>query len=102
MDSGENPMILNGTFGIDDHTTVRRVKTTIEEGSSVGKIVPNWIKNQPWNLNPMPSLEWHDFLHNIDPISRTILVAPGWAQGAGIGTGIAALGDTGGTGCGCK
>ncbi len=72
----------------------------IEQGSKIGKMVPNSIKNQPWNLNPMVSNAWHDFLHNLDPITRTILGAPGWAQGAAAGAGVAAAGSKGK--CGCK
>jgi len=71
----------------------------IEQGSKIGKMVPNSIKNQPWNLNPMVSNAWHDFLHNLDPITRTILGAPGWAQGAGAGAGVAAAGSGGKCGC---
>jgi hypothetical protein len=64
----------------------------IEQRSTLGKMVPDWIKNQPWNLNPMPTKAFHRFLHARDPVTRTILGAPGWAKGAGIGGGIAGLG----------
>ena len=67
----------------------------IEQRSTIGKMVPNWIKNQPWNLNPMSSNAFHDFLHNLDPLTRTLLDAPGWAQGA---AGGAASGEA----CGCR
>jgi RHS repeat-associated protein len=73
----------------------------IERNSAFGKAVPDWIKNQPWNLNPMPSNAWHSFLHAIDPVSRTLLGAPGWAQGTAVGTGVAIAG-AGGPGCGCN
>lgn len=71
----------------------------IEQRSTVGRMVPNWIKNQPWNLNPMPSKEWHNFLHARNPVLRTIVGAPGWAQGVGVGGGISGLG---GGQCGCQ
>ncbi|MFZ2725171.1 MAG: RHS repeat-associated core domain-containing protein [Methylococcaceae bacterium] len=74
----------------------------IEQRSTIGKMIPDQIKNQPWNLNPMPSLEWHDFLHNIDPVSRTVLGAPGWAQGSLIGSGVAIFGGNGENDCGCN
>jgi RHS repeat-associated protein len=35
----------------------------IEQNSSFGKKVPNWLKNQPWNLNPMSSQSMHISVH---------------------------------------
>jgi RHS repeat-associated protein len=69
----------------------------IPQGSWAGKNFPN-IVNQPWNLTPMPSRAWHEALHKMDPISRTVLGAPGYAQGIGMGLGVAAGGGSGG-GC---
>jgi RHS repeat-associated protein len=74
----------------------------IDQGSAIGKMVPNAIKNQPWNLNPMPSKAWHDTLHELDPITRTLLGAPGLAQGTGVGAGVAAAGSQLGGNCGCQ
>jgi hypothetical protein len=54
-------------------------------------LVPEFIKNQPWNLRPM-SAAAHQRLHKLDPVTRTILGAPSYAQGIAAGTGIALAG----------
>jgi len=54
----------------------------IERNSAIGKRVPESIKNHPWNLNPV-SESFHIQLHKLDPISRTVIGAPGWAKSAG-------------------
>ena len=73
----------------------------IERNSKWGKKVPNWIKNHPWNLNPVDELA-HDALHAMGPIQRTIVGAPSWAQAAGASAGGGGIMEalTGG-GCGC-
>jgi hypothetical protein len=73
----------------------------IEQGSAIGKLIPNRIKNQPWNLNPMPSKAWHHFLHDLDPLTRKLLGAPGWAKGVGMGVGVSMVGASGDS-CGCQ
>lgn len=59
----------------------------IERNSVIGKKIPDYIKNQPWNLNPMKSKAFHQRLHQeMGPVMRTIRGAPPWAQGTMIGT----------------
>lgn len=59
----------------------------IERNSTFGKRIPEYIKNQPWNLNPMPSAKYHAELHHaMGPIKRTIVGSPSWARGVGLGT----------------
>ncbi|WP_347557573.1 RHS repeat-associated core domain-containing protein [Robbsia sp. KACC 23696] len=74
----------------------------IEQNSAIGKVVPDRIKNQPWNLNPMRSALSHSKLHRLDPVTRTLIGAPGWAQGAAIGGGISTKGAAFGENCGCR
>jgi hypothetical protein len=31
-----------------------------ERNQGIGKYLPDWLKNQPWNLKPMPSAQIHD------------------------------------------
>ncbi|MBP1152676.1 RHS repeat-associated core domain-containing protein, partial [Methylocaldum sp. RMAD-M] len=61
----------------------------IERNSTIGKMIPDVIKNQPWNLTPMPSRQFHEFLHRLDPITRTIVGAPGYVQGTAAGIAVA-------------
>lgn len=53
----------------------------IERNSRLGRWVPDWIKNHPWNLNPVDKA-LHQDLHMMDPFSRTGLGAPPWARRA--------------------
>lgn len=74
----------------------------IERNSKFGKPVWDWLKNHPWNLNPVSKAR-HIDLHQMDPISRTIFGAPSWAQAAGsslAGGGVAEAVD--GDECGCN
>ncbi|MCO6399594.1 MAG: hypothetical protein J5I99_00005 [Verrucomicrobia bacterium] len=46
-----------------------------------GKNVPDAIKNQPWNLMPMESLELHDALHGageLGEFGRFMYGSPDW------------------------
>ena len=52
-----------------------------------GRRVPDWVKNQPWNLRPFaPQSPWHDAIHGGGPYrafkwpARIVLGVPGWAQ----------------------
>jgi RHS repeat-associated protein len=70
----------------------------IERNGTIGKLLPDSIKNQPWNLRPM-SEAGHQFIHNrLDPVTRKIVGAPSYAQGAAAGIGVAVAGG-GGSGC---
>jgi RHS repeat-associated protein len=37
-----------------------------------GESVPNWLKNQPWNVMAMPDAAFHDALHGIGPLGWTL------------------------------
>ncbi len=63
----------------------------IERNSRIGKLIPESIKNQPWNLNPMPTPAAHTAIHQMNPVARTIMGAPDWAKGA-MGAGAVAAG----------
>ncbi len=58
-----------------------------------GKNVPDWIKNQPWNIKPMPSAEVHGRLTNsykgkpqFNAVERYMYGTPTWSK---VGTGAA-------------
>lgn len=74
----------------------------IERNSKIGKMVPDSIKNHPWNLNPV-SRPQHAALHEMGPGARTILGAPEWAKAAGASAGVGMSADlatpSGGGGC---
>lgn len=81
----------------------------IEQNSAIGKKVPNVIKNQPWNLNPIPK-ETHNLIHGNAPrgeqygiLMRWWQGTPGWAKGVemGLGTAVLAPGDQGDN-CECQ
>jgi RHS repeat-associated protein len=81
----------------------------IEQNSMVGKLVPDAIKNQPWNLNPIKKVA-HDLIHGNAPggvqygsFMRWLEGTPGWAKGVelGISGAMLAPGDTGGN-CECQ
>jgi hypothetical protein len=60
-----------------------------------GKNVPDWIKNQPWNIKPMPDAKTHWRLEHrvgdlprFNPAERLWYGTPAWAKvGAGAGVG---------------
>lgn len=59
-----------------------------------GKNVPDWIKNQPWNIKPMPSPEVHLRIHGAsggkpryNPAQRYWYGTPAWSK---VATGSAA------------
>lgn len=65
-----------------------------------GKGVPNVIKNNPLNLNPMPK-QAHQLTHNnlpsqglkkYGPLQRYGAATPGWAKGGTVGAGAHATG----------
>ncbi len=56
-----------------------------------GKVVPDWIKNQPWNIKPMPSAEVHGLIHGPYKKQPRFNLAqqlwhgtPRWAKAAGL------------------
>ena len=57
----------------------------IEQNSWIGKKVPESIKNQPWNLNPMPGQAFHISVHGkgknaFGPFDRWWHGTPAWAK----------------------
>jgi hypothetical protein len=75
----------------------------IERNGPIGKYVPDVIKNQPWNLNPMPDQAFHTRVHGkgpdpFGPLGRWWNGTPDWAKNAeanAVGRGAnAARGDT--------
>ena len=68
-----------------------------EQGSDIGRAMPTWFVNQPWNLMPL-SPQAHRGLHLMRPFDPRLAMygMPGWAQAwtvAGAGRGVAALED---------
>lgn len=58
-----------------------------------GKQVPDWIKNQPWNIKGMPSPEAHLRIHQsvggkprFNPAQRYWYGTPAWAKAAKVST----------------
>jgi RHS repeat-associated protein len=63
----------------------------IKQESSIGNRVPNWIKHQPWNLMPMPSQTFHNYVHSCEKqyLSQIELVwygTPDWYKSGLIST----------------
>jgi RHS repeat-associated protein len=54
----------------------------IEQNSTIGKRVPEAIKNQPWNLMPMASKELHDSLRAVGTsmLERVWKGTPAWVK----------------------
>jgi RHS repeat-associated protein len=81
----------------------------IEQNSAIGKMVPDSIKNQPWNLNPI-SKTAHELIHGNAPggaqygaTMRWWQGTPGWAKGVEMGLGTAVLvPDNQGDNCECQ
>ena len=74
-----------------------------ERNQGIGKNVPDWIKNQPWNLNPINS-RLNSWLASHPRLAW--IGAPSWAPEIIIGTGFSIFGDKGINGnedpeCGC-
>lgn len=71
----------------------------------IGRHLPDVIKNQPWNLNPVPK-GVHDLIHGNAPggvqygaLMRWWQGAPSWAKSVEVGVGGALLGS--GSDCEC-
>jgi hypothetical protein len=65
----------------------------------IGQNVPDYIKNQPWNINPISS-QFNNWLGR-NPW-RAPLGVPMWALETFGGAGIAGAGATSGDDCDCK
>jgi hypothetical protein len=70
----------------------------VEQGSKLGKKYPR-IFNQPWNLSPMRSPQFHTAVHKLPNGLKQVVGAPSWAQGAAAGGALAGAGPGGGCGC---
>jgi hypothetical protein len=67
-----------------------------------GKVVPNWIKNQPWNLMPMESPEFHRAVHGVgthafNALERIWYGTPAWSKVMGISVGTRVANEVGGS-----
>ncbi|HYG37620.1 MAG TPA: RHS repeat-associated core domain-containing protein, partial [Cytophagales bacterium] len=61
-----------------------------QRNQGIGKYVPNAIKNQPWNLMPMPSSQFHRALHGFGDMNiaeRMWYGTPAWFRSGTLGTG---------------
>jgi hypothetical protein len=67
-----------------------------ERNQGIGKHVPDSIKNQPWNTNPI-SAPFNNWLGRKP--WRAPLGAPTWAKEVAAGSGLAAAGSNGECGC---
>lgn len=80
----------------------------IERNGPIGRHVPDWFKNQPWNLNPMPSPQAHTRVHGwgpdaYGPFGRWWHGTPDWAKNAeanAVGRGV--NGARGDSDCNCN
>ncbi len=62
----------------------------IEQRSAIGKLVPNVVKNQPWNLMPLRSVLEHEMIHGGHGASGLYGLwygTPDWAKLAAVSTG---------------
>lgn len=71
---------IRRAFGITDRD-IHLHHWLIERNSPIGKLFSDWIKNHPWNLNPV-GRAFHEELHAMDRFSRTWFGAPPWAKRA--------------------
>ncbi|MGE5047711.1 MAG: hypothetical protein ACM3PC_04020 [Deltaproteobacteria bacterium] len=55
----------------------------VEQNSAFGKLVPDVLKNQPWNIMRMQSFVAHQIIHAPDTlfVYRLANGTPGWAKG---------------------
>ena len=76
-----------------------------QQNQGWGRNVPNYIRNQPWNINPV-SASFNNWMSRGNTNFRSLLGAPPWARGV-VGGGVLASGgavaNAFGTGdnCGC-
>jgi len=80
----------------------------IEQNSKIGKLVPESIKNQPWNLNPIPRAT-HELIHGNAPggqkygaFMRWFKGTPGWAKGVEGGVAAGVAGPDNSANCACR
>jgi len=55
------------------------------QNEGIGRYVPDWLKNQPFNLMPMPSAAFHTALHGKGPnamnfFARQWFGTPWWVK----------------------
>lgn len=70
-----------------------------QQNQGLGQYVPNSIKNQPWNINPVSS-QFNNWMGR-GPW-RSALGAPSWAAQTAGGAATAGAGAAFGQGCGCQ
>jgi len=65
----------------------------LERNQGIGKYLPDWFKNQPFNLKPMPSAQIHDRMTHaawgqpqLNFFQRWHYGTPDWAKWAQLGT----------------
>lgn len=77
----------------------------IEKGSKLGKMLPDWMVNHPWNLNPVLRGTHWEIDNLLNPFERWLAGTPEWAKAAelSVGGSIAADASVHTRGdCGCQ
>lgn len=67
-----------------------------ERNQGIGKYIPDWLKNQPWNTNPI-SQKFNSWLASRPALAW--LGAPSWVPEIVGGSAAAAFGSGGGCEC---
>ncbi|WP_315759581.1 RHS repeat-associated core domain-containing protein [Bradyrhizobium sp. SZCCHNRI2007] len=70
----------------------------LERNQGIGRMVPDWIKNQPWNTNPI-SASLNSTLAQYPELAW--VAGPGWSKSLTIGAILAGTSPRGG-GCDCR
>ncbi|MFC0130331.1 RHS repeat-associated core domain-containing protein [Ralstonia solanacearum] len=71
----------------------------LERNQGIGRSFPDWIKNQPWNTNPISS-ELNNWLGRHPSLSW--VGAPSWAGNLTLGGVLGGIGVATGEKCGCN
>lgn len=72
----------------------------LQQNQGWGRNAPNWIKNQPWNVNPVPA-SFNGWMSRGATNLRSLLGAPSWARGVAGGSVLAGAGAVAGRGNNC-
>lgn len=103
--NGRNPNSWGATRAWMNKNNINMIKRgqhrhhwLLERNQGIGKNAPDWIKNQPWNLNPI-SAKFNEWLGSRPALAW--IGAPSWVPEITVGAGMAVTADDNG-GCGCE
>ncbi|MGI2995001.1 RHS repeat-associated core domain-containing protein [Vibrio alginolyticus] len=104
--NGRNPNSWGATRAWMNKNNINMIKKgqhrhhwLLERNQGIGKSAPDWIKNQPWNLNPI-SAKFNTWLGSRPEIAW--LGAPSWVPEIVGGAGLAIGAENNNGGCACE